>query len=61
MADDAVITAMMMRKASTGGDPGGRWKTNTRIAVPTTPHSPSPIPPTRTPSTIAPMTTHAAG
>ena len=59
MADDAVITAMMMKNASTGGDPGGRWKMKTRTAVPTTPQRPRPIPPVRTPRTIAPE--HHAG
>src|SRR6185436_5952329 len=57
MADDAVITAMMMKNASMGIAPGCRWNRNTRIAVPTTPQSPSPRPPVRTPMTIAPMTT----
>ena len=57
IADDAVITAMMMKNASIGGEPGGRWKTNTRITVPTTPQRPRPMPPVRTPITIAPRTT----
>ena len=26
------MTAMMMKNASIGGDPGGRWNTNTRIS-----------------------------
>ena len=57
IAADAVMTAMMMKKASTGGDPGSNWKTNTRTAVPAAPHRPSPMPPIRTPRKMAPRTT----
>ncbi len=59
IADDAVMTAMMMKNASMGGEPGGNRNPNTSTAVPTTPHRPRPMPPVRTPRTIAPMTTTA--
>src|SRR6478609_8534260 len=59
IAADAVMTAMMMKKASTGGDPGSSWKPNTRMAVPAAPHKPRPIPPIRTPRKMAPRTTIA--
>ena len=57
IVDAAAITIKMMKIDVVGGSQGGSWKTNTRIARPTKPHNPSPIPPMRTPSRIARITT----
>ncbi len=57
IVDAAVITIKMMNIDVVGGSPGGSPKPNTKTASPTKPHSPSPIPPMRTPSRIAMITT----
>jgi hypothetical protein len=57
MAADAVITAMMMKNALIGGSPGVSLNAKIKIAVPAAPQRPSPIPPSRTPMTMAMMTT----
>nr|WP_198682179.1 hypothetical protein [Kribbella rubisoli] len=54
---DAVITAMMMKNASTGGVPGSAPNAKISTAVPVAPHRPRPIPPVRTPRKIARSTT----
>ena len=57
IVDAAVITIKMMNIDVVGGSPGGSPKPNTKMASPTRPHRPSPIPPMRTPSRIAMITT----
>ena len=57
IAADAVMTAMMMKKAPIGGSPGVSLNAKIKTAVPAAPHRPSPMPPSRTPMTMAMMTT----
>lgn len=56
MVELATITANTMRRASTGGDPGGSPMTKTKTATPVPPQSPRPTPLERVPITMAAMT-----
>ena len=57
--DEASTTESTMSSASTGGEPGARRNTNTRIATPAPPQSPRPTPLDRVPITIQPRTTRS--